>query len=83
MGIKETSVTHTSIFEEARPPVPSEPYINKLFGTVVFIPSPGVCVDGGELGEGPTVFPVPVLLAGPEDECCILFLLFCSVKYLN
>lgn len=42
----------------------------------VFIPSPGVCVDGGELAEGPTVFAVPVLLAGPEEECCFLFLLF-------
>lgn len=44
------------------------------------IPSPsGVCVDGvdgGELAEGPTVFPVPVLFAGPEDVACFLFLLF-------
>lgn len=41
--------------------------------------SPGVCVDGvegAELGEGPVVFAVPVLLAGPEDETgCFLFLL--------
>lgn len=74
---------HTSKFEEeARPPVPSGPNIIKLFGTTVFIPSPGVWgvwVDAGELGEGPAVFPVPVLLAGPEDECCFLFLLFCRV----
>lgn len=40
----------------------------------VFNPSPGVCVDGGELGEGTAVLPVPVLLAAPE--CCFLFLLF-------
>ena len=78
-------IWHTSRFEDdARPPVPSVPYIIKLFGTLltccmllaVLIPSPGVCVDGGELGEGPTVFPVPVLLAAPEEECCFLFLLF-------
>jgi hypothetical protein len=31
------------------------------------IPPPGVCVDGVEGGEGPTVFPVPVLLAAPEE----------------
>lgn len=41
------------------------------------IPSPGVYVDAGELGDAPTVLPVPVLLAGPEEECCFLFLLFC------
>ena len=45
----------------------------------VVIPSPGVWVDAGELGEGPTVFPVPVLLAAPEEECCFLFLLFCRL----
>lgn len=45
----------------------------------VVIPSPGVCVDGGELGEGPTVFPVPVLLAAPEEEF-FLFLLPCSTS---
>jgi hypothetical protein len=33
-------------------------------------------VEGGELAEGPTVFPVPVLFAGPEDVACFLFLLF-------
>lgn len=35
------------------------------------ITSPGVCVegvDGTEPGEGPAVFAVPELLAGPEDE---------------
>lgn len=46
----------------------------------VVIPSPGVWVDGGELGEGPTVFPVPVLFAAPEEECCFLFLEFCNQK---
>lgn len=45
----------------------------------VVIPLPGVCVDGGELGEGPTVFPVPVLLAAPEEEF-FLFLLPCSTS---
>lgn len=42
------------------------------------ITSCGVCVDGvegAELGEGPAVFAVPVLLAGPEEEFgCFLFL---------
>lgn len=42
------------------------------------ITSPGVWVDGvegAELGEGPAVFAVPELLAGPEDETgCFLFL---------
>lgn len=35
------------------------------------ITSPGVCVDGvegAELGEGPAVFAVPELFAGPDDE---------------
>ena len=39
--------------------------------------SPGVCVegvDGAELGEGPAVFAVPELLAGPEDTGCFRFL---------
>lgn len=69
--------------EDARVPVPSAPYI-KLFDMLltccklpaVAIPSPGVWVDGvdgWELGDGPTVFPVPVLLAGPEDEGPFLF----------
>lgn len=32
-------------------------------------------VDGAELGEGPAVFAVPELLAGPEDDTgCFLFL---------
>lgn len=42
-------------------------------------PSPGVWVDGvdgWEFGEGPMVFPVPVLLAAPEDEGPFLFRLF-------
>lgn len=42
------------------------------------ITSPGVCIDGvegAELGDGPVVFAVPELLAGPEDETgCFLFL---------
>lgn len=42
------------------------------------ITSPGVWVegvDGAELGEGPAVFAVPELLAGPEDVTgCFLFL---------
>lgn len=41
------------------------------------ITSPGVCVegvDGAELGDGPAVFAVPELLAGPEDAGCFLFL---------
>lgn len=40
-------------------------------------PSPGVCVDGVDGEEGPRVFPVPVLLAAPE-EVGFLFLVFCS-----
>lgn len=71
--------------DDVRPAVASAPYIMlletlltccKLVAEV--IASPGVWVDGGELGEGP-VFPVPVLLAAPEAECCFLFLLFCNV----
>lgn len=74
----------TSKFEDdPSPPVASVPYIIMLFCTLltccmllaVFNASPGVCVDDGELGEGPAVFPVPVLLAGPEEEACFLFLL--------
>ena len=42
------------------------------------ITSPGVWVEGvegAELGDGPVVFAVPVLLAGPdEDPGCFLFL---------
>lgn len=42
------------------------------------ITSPGVGVDGveaAELGEGPAVFAVPELLAGPEDDTgCFRFL---------
>jgi len=41
------------------------------------ITSPAVCVDGVEgadPGEGPVVFAVPELLAGPEDDGCFLFL---------
>lgn len=42
--------------------------------------SPGVCVEGvegAELGEGPAVFPVPELLAGPDDEIgCLRFRTF-------
>ena len=71
-------------FEEDASPVPSAPYIIKFFGTwrillAIPSPSPGVCVDGvdgGELVEGPTVFPVPVLFAGPDDVGCFRFLLF-------
>ena len=79
---------HTSWFvDDARPPVPSALYIIKLFGMLltfckllgIATASPGVWVDGvdgWELGEGPTVFPVPVLLAGPEDVGPFLFRLF-------
>ena len=70
----------TSKFDDdARPPVVSVPYIIMLFSTLltcckllaVFNPSPGVCVDGDEVGEGAAVLPVPVLLAAPD----FLFLL--------
>ena len=72
---------HTSWFaDDARPPIASEPYIIGPFGMlpVIATPSTGVCVegvDGCEL-DGPTVFPVPVLLAGPEDEGPFLLRLF-------
>ena len=78
---------HTSWFvDDACPPAPSEPYIIKPFGMLltccklpdIATPSPGVWVDGVdgcELGEGPTVFPVQVLLAAPEGP--FLFLLGC------
>ena len=36
-------------------------------------------MDGCELGEGPTVFPVPVLLAAPEEVGPFLFRLFYNV----
>lgn len=76
-------------------PVPSAPNIIKgleelpLWGKAgIEITSPGVWVEGvegAELGEGPAVFAVPELLAGPEDETgCFLFLpvwLFEPLKY--
>lgn len=85
---------HTEIFEDvARPDAPSGPYFIKLFGRPVFIPLPGLWPDWGEPGEQRIVFPVPVLLAGPdpvlvllagpEEECFSLFLCFCSVKNIN
>lgn len=53
-----------------------EPPLCGKFG--MDITSPGVCVDGvegAELGEGPAVFAVPELFAGPEEfGCCFLFL---------
>jgi hypothetical protein len=44
-------------------------------------PSTGVCVDGVDGCEldGPTVFPVPVLLAGPEEEGPFLLRLFYQI----
>ena len=68
-------------------PAPSAPNIIRgleelqLWGrTGIDITSPGVCVDGvegAELGEGPAVFAVPELLAGPEEDTgCFLFLPF-------
>lgn len=52
--------------------------------------SPGVWVEGvegAELGEGPAVFAVPELLAGPEDDTgCFLFLpvwFFEPLKYIG
>lgn len=41
-------------------------------------------VDGAELGEGPAVFAVPELLAGPEEDTgCFLFLPFWFFETLN
>ena len=86
-GCYHSSKKHTSWFaDDARPPIPSEPYIIGPFG-MLFIccmlpvipdPSIGVCVDGVDGCEldGPTVFPVPVLLAGPEEEGPFLLRLF-------
>ena len=64
-------------------PGPSEPNIIRGFEELpcgkagIDITSPGVWVDGvdgAELGEGPAVFAVPELLAGPEDDTgCFLF----------
>lgn len=73
--------------DDARAPAPSAPYIIKPFDTLptfcrlpaIATPSPGVWVDGvdgWEFGEGPIVFPVPVLLAAPEDEGPFRFRLF-------
>lgn len=84
---KQNSKTSTSWFvDDASPPVPSEPYIPKLFCMLltrgkfpaIVDTSPAVWVDGVDGGEfeGPTVLPVPVLFAAPE-EACFLFLVFC------
>lgn len=64
-------------------PIPSEPNISRgleeppLWGKVgIDIASHGVWLEGveGELGDGPVVFAVPELLAGPEDDTgCFLF----------
>lgn len=77
--------------EEAKPPMVSELYIMGFFcitpiccckfpappAVAIATPaSPGVWVDGVEGGDGPAWFPVPVLLAGP-DEVGFLFLLVC------
>lgn len=81
-------IIFTSWFvDDARPPVPSAPYIIKPLDTpptfckllAIATPSQGVWVDGvdGWELEGPIVFPVPVLLAGPEDVGPFLFRLFC------
>jgi len=69
---------------DVRVPVPSAPNIKGLeepppWGKAgIEITSPGVWVEGvegAELGEGPAVFAVPELLAGPEDDTgCFLFL---------
>jgi len=58
--------------------VPSEPNISNGLDELALccnvgmeITSPGVCVDGvegAELGDGPAVFAVPELFAGPEDD---------------
>lgn len=87
-GYKFLKSLYTSWFvDDARPPAPSAPYIIKPFEMLptfcrlpaIASPSPGVWVDGvdgWEFGEGPMVFPVPVLLAAPEDEGPFLFRLF-------
>lgn len=81
------SIWFTSWFvEDARQPTPSVPYMIKPLDIpatfcklpAIATPSPGVWVDGvdGWELEGPSVFPVPVLLAGPEDVGPFLFRLF-------
>lgn len=62
----------------------------ELFGTLlvcgrllpIAISSPGVFVDGVDGGvlDGPTVFPVPELLAAPE-EVGFLFLIFLAHEH--
>jgi hypothetical protein len=70
---QEHRQNHTIWFEdEASPPVASTPQIIELFCKILTLlatgtPPPGVCVDGVDGGEGPAVFPVPVLLAAPEE----------------
>lgn len=75
-------------------PGPSVPNIIKGFDELplcakagIGITSPGVCVEGvegAEPGEGPAVFAVPVLLAGPEDDAgCFLFLPVWFFEALN
>lgn len=76
----------TNWFEgDVRVPVPSVPNISRGFVELLLwgkagidITSPGVCVEGvegAELGDGPAVFAVPELLAGPEEDTgCFLFL---------
>lgn len=87
-SLKFSICIHTSWFvDDAWPAAPSEPYIIIPFGMLLTCcmlpdmatPSPGVWVEGVEgceFGEGPTVFPVQVLLAAPEEEGPFLFLLF-------
>ena len=63
---------------DVKAPVLSEPNIIKGLDELALccnvgieITSPGVCVDGvegAELGEGPAVFAVPELFAGPEED---------------
>lgn len=75
----ELNCIYTSWFDgDVKVPVPSEPNTIKgldepalCCNDGIEITSPGVCVDGvegAELGEGPAVFAVPELLAGPEDD---------------
>jgi len=83
---KYTSWFTSWFVEDARPPAPSVPYIIKPLDTpatfcklpAIATPSPGVWIDGvdGWELEGPSVFPVPVLLAAPEDVGPFLFRLF-------